>query len=1227
MTQPLTNTSTEATRVVGIGASAGGLDALKEFFGAMPDDSGMAFVVIQHLDPAHESRMAEILAKSTTMKVVQADDGMAVEPNCVYTYPPGRPLSIRQGRLVLGKPTEGAHIEAAIDHFLASLAEDQGNRAICIILSGSSGSDGPQGVRAVRTAGGMCMAQEPGSAQFAAMPQAVIDTGLADFVLAPAEMPGPLLDFAHHQEMFAAGREESGGEPAPLDIDTILKLLRTRTNSDYSHYKRTTVFRRIQRRMGLRQIEGTADYVKLLQTDAAELAQLAKDMLIGVSSFFRDAEAFDALRSEIIIPLIGARKDDSPLRVWVAGCATGEEAYSISMLLLEERAAAAKSFPVQVFATDVDERSLETARAGMYPPEIANHVSSDRLERFFAVDDRGYHVEKHLRETVTFSRHNLLADPPFSKLDLISCRNVLIYLEPAAQKKVLSVFSFALNVGGHLMLGKSEGVAGMEDLFEPISKQDRIFRLTRSNRKAASDFPLYAAGRRAWPAEPGRAAGEADILPQANLEAILRHFDATVLLIDHEGKILHFHGRTEKYLGHPKGLASLNILDMTGGMLSAKLRRAINRALQQDEPIHLAQIPLPLEHSPVANLTLIPVGDRTGGKLLAVIFEDAQPPPREVTTHPVAEEDEPLVAQLEAETKALRTELRTNVEGYDAAAEELKAANEEVMSMNEELQSANEELEASKEELQSVNEELTTVNAQLNEKVGELTGVNNDLANLLMVTEIATVFLDTHLQIRRFTPRAKQLLNIIDSDLGRPVGHITQNFTGVDLVEDSGNVLKTLTPVEKEVQACDGQWYILRILPYRTLDDRIDGVVVTFFDVTRLKMLEQKRRELEGRVLHAQKLESLGVMAGGIAHDFNNILTVTLGNLELLMGEIQGGTRIHQYTEDIYRSVLQAAELTGQMLAYSGRGVVSLCSLSLNTVVQEMHSLLEASISKQVSLQCRLDTALPPVKADAAQLRQVVLNLVINASEAMSEGGGPITVTTSVRHFSSQELAPLAAVTDLPDGRYVVLEVADNGCGMDSATRAKVFEPFYTTKFTGRGLGLASVAGIIENHHGTVSVQSELGVGSVFSVILPVDVSPTPRPEPPAEGVTRLPKGGGTILVIDDEESVRKISTRFLEKAGFTVLAASAGEEGLEIFKVKHAEIRCVVLDVTMPGIGTKDIMVALRAIEPTIPVVLCSGYNKENLTRRFSEDDISCFVTKPFTMAALLSGVSSCLQ
>ncbi len=832
--------SAKATAVVGIGASAGGLEALKNFLGAMPSDSGLAFVVVQHLEPTHESRMAEILAKSTAMKVVQAADGMPVEPNVVFTNPPGRSLRIQEGKLVLDPPSERQHVVAAIDHFLSSLAEDQQENAIGIILSGSSGQDGPRGILAIRAGGGMSMAQDPQEAQFPAMPQMAIDTGLIDYVLPAAEMPTALTGFVESRQGSREKDDRSPAEAEPTELDAIIKLLRVGTNSDFRHYKRATILRRIQRRMGLRQISGIEDYVKRLQSDPGELVQLGKDMLISVSSFFRDANAFENLAGVIKGTLADEGRDpDAPVRAWVAGCATGEEAYSVAMLLLDASREAGRPGRVQVFASDVDESGLETARAGLYPESIDDEVTPDRIQRYFTKQGHGYRVGKLLREAVVFSRHNLLSDPPFSKLDLISCRNVLIYLDPAAHKRVLSMFSFALNVGGHLFLGKAEGISGLEEYFEPVSPQSRIYRLARSNRRGAADFPLATDPAPRQPVERERTQFVAAGLSQANQEALLEHFKASLVLIDGQGKILYFHGQTERYLGHPKGLASLNILDLTEGALSARLRRAIDQVLKQGEPVTFSAASLPREGAPMANLTVRRLADPgAGGSLLAVIFEDARMAESPAALPTGAAQDEPLVAQLEGEVRILRRELLENGEEYNAANEELKTASEEVMSMNEELQSANEELEASKEELQSLNEELNTVNSQLNESVNELTLKNDDLSNLMSATEIATVFVDGGGRITRFTPNATQLLNLIGSDVGRPVSHITQNFKGVDLAGDLLSVLKNLAPLEREVSAPEGRWFTLRIIPYRTQDNRIDGAVITFSDVTRLKQME-----------------------------------------------------------------------------------------------------------------------------------------------------------------------------------------------------------------------------------------------------------------------------------------------------------------------------------------------------------------------------------------------------
>jgi two-component system CheB/CheR fusion protein len=867
--------------VVGIGASAGGIEALKELFTAMPSDSGLAFVVIQHLEPTHESRMADILGKCTSMKVVQARDGMLVQANHVYANPAGKYTSIDAGRLVVSERSERDRIRMPIDFFLTSLAEDQHEAAVGIILSGSSGSDGTRGVRAVREAGGMCMAQDPQTAQFPAMPQSAIDTGLVDHVLAVAMMPAALVGYAQHAAVRASPGHTTT-EAAADDLEPILKLLRTRTSSDYRHYKKTTIIRRIHRRMGINQVADMADYLTLLEEDQGELTRLSRDMLIGVSSFFRDAEAFEELRKEAIVPLVARSDPDNPLRAWVPGCASGEEAYSVAMLMLESVAAAGTARPVQVFASDVDDHALEVGRAGVYAESIAEAITPTRLERFFTRQGQKYQVTTQLREAVVFSRQDLIADPPFSKLDLISCRNVLIYIEPAFQKKVLALFSFALTPGGYLFLGKSEGIAEMEDHFEPVSKPRRIYRLIRPNRQAAAAFPLRTGGRPVGQPERKTTVPPATALAQANQDVLLRHFKASIVLVNPKGQILHFYGETERYLGHPKGPASLNVLDMITGTLSAKLRRAMERAFKRDEAVKIPRAPVPRAGTPLADLTVMPVPTAPeADKLLAIIFEDTSDPRSSAAALPVSAEDEPLVTQLEQEVNTLRSELRADAEEFDTANEELRAANEEVMSMNEELQSANEELEASKEELQSVNEELTTVNSQLNDNLAELTATNNDLANLLAATEIATVFLDSQLRIKRFTPRATELLNLIPADRGRPISHISQNFDGKELAAESEKTLSSLTPTEREVQTHDGRWHTMRILPYRTLDDRIDGVVITFSDVTRLKRVEQERRELEGRVLHSQKLESLGVLAGGVAHDFNNLLTGVLGSASL----------------------------------------------------------------------------------------------------------------------------------------------------------------------------------------------------------------------------------------------------------------------------------------------------------------------------------------------------------
>ncbi len=972
-------------------------------------------------------------------------------------------------------------------------------------------------------------------------------------------------------------------------LESILKLLRVRANSDYRHYKKTTIVRRIHRRMGITQAASMGSYSKLLQDDPAELTQLSTDMLIGVSSFFRDREAFDDLWKQVVVPLVANKDPNCPLRAWVPGCATGEEAYSIAMLLLEAVAATDTTRHVQVFASDVDERALSVGRAGFYAENVVETVPADRLGRFFTRQGDKYQVTKQLREAVVFSRQDLISDPPFAKLDLVSCRNVLIYIEPIVQKKILSLFSFALNTPGYLFLGKSEGIAGLEELFEPICKQRRIYGSTRPVGRPITAFPLSAGGRRVTTPEIRPAPQTAAVLALTNQAALLRHFQASIVLVNPQGQILHFFGETERYLSHPKGLASLNVLDLAAGRLSVTLRRALDRALRQDDPVVIPSTPVARAGNMLAKLTVFRVPPLPAtDQLLAIIFEDANEPRPRTSTAQAQAADESLVTQLEEEVKALRDELRANTGDFDAATEALRAANEEVMSMNEELQSANEELEASKEELQSLNEELTTVNSQLGERLAELTAANNDLTNLFTATEIATVFLDSQLRIKRFTTPATKLLNLIPTDLGRPIAHITQNFDGQELAAESQETLRRLAPTEKEVQTYDDRWHTMRILPYRTLDNRIDGVVITFADVTRLKAIEQERRELERRMQHAQKLQSLGVLAGGIAHDFNNILAVIALYAQMDLGASDLPARFRAHLQTISEQSQHAARLVQQILDFGRRAMLAPRPMDLVPFLQEQLALLARTLPESVRIELDLEVASAPVLADVTRMQQMLTNLAVNARDAMPDGG-TLTVGLTDLTLGHRGDGPLP---EMASGSWLKLEVRDTGCGMTPEVLAHLFEPFYTTKEPGQGtgLGLAQVYGIVRQHRGHVGVETEVGGGTAFAIYLPALGGVQPA-EQRAAARGFVQGHGEIILVVEDNARVREAVVGALELLNYRTLEAEDGREALAILERRGEEIAVVLSDLVMPEMGGQALFHAMAERDLMVPMVFLSGH------------------------------------
>jgi two-component system CheB/CheR fusion protein len=789
---------------------------------------------------------------------------MAVRPNCVYIIPPDRDMAFLDGTLQLLEPTAPRGHRLPIDFFFRSLAQDQHERAICIVLSGT-GSDGAMGVRAVKGEGGMVMAQNVESTEYDGMPRSAIATGLVDYVLPPAEMPAQLIAYATH----AFGKTlRPVSPPAPKSDDAMKKvfiLLRAQTGHDFSQYKQNTISRRVERRMAVHQIERLGEYVRHLQNNPPEVEALFHDLLIGVTNFFRDPETFTALKEQVIPQLLAGKDTGAVIRVWVPGCSTGDEAYSIAILLQEHMDLLKQSFKVQVFATDIDRQAIEQARTGLYPASIAGDISSERLARFFVQEPDGtaYRVHKNLRDMLVFSEQDVIKDPPFSKLDLISCRNLLIYMGGELQKKLIPLFHYALNPGGVLFLGTSETVGEFADLFAAMDRKSRLYQRKENG----------SAARRPAPGEylPSRSEGGAASRPSAKASgdskfrlrelterALLQQYAPVGALINQHGEILYLHGRTGLYLEPAPGEAGVNILKMAREGLRHDLTIALHKAVATREPVRHPGLRVKTNGDFTSvDLTVRPVtkGPDVAAEsaLFLVILEEtpqaAQPLPEQTVAVEsgrgagAVDVDARIVA-LKQELRAKEEYLQTTNEELETSNEELKSSNEEMQSVNEELQSTNEELETSKEELQSVNEELATVNAELQQKVADLSRANNDMNNLLAGT--GTVFVDHQLRIQRFTPAVTQVINLILTDVGRPVGHIVSNLAGYDrLVEDVKAVLDTLVPKEVELQTKAGDWYLLRIRPYRTLENVIEGAVITFTEITEMRSAQVALRESE----------------------------------------------------------------------------------------------------------------------------------------------------------------------------------------------------------------------------------------------------------------------------------------------------------------------------------------------------------------------------------------------
>ena len=1185
--------------IVGVGTSAGGLDACRKLLRALPDSAGMAFVLVQHLDPNHESLMVDLLAGYTSMTVRQAANGMPIEREHLYVIPPGTYLSVGGGLLHLSPPPVRHGARLPFDHLLHSLAADHGARAACVVLSGT-GTDGSLGLRAVKEKHGLVIVQDPEEAAYDGMPRSAIMTGLVDQVVPVAQIPQALNVFAAHM---APGREPAtpaSEDEAPDGLAAVIELLRTRTDHDFTLYKPGTLSRRIERRMGMASIRTNdmAQYAELLRRDPRELDLLAKDLLINVTSFFRDPEVFELLAKQIVPELVvRARSDNHPVRIWVAGCSTGEETYSLVMLFREEITASNLDVKLQVFASDVDPDAVAAAREGLYPETIAAEVSPARLSRFFSKEDRGYRVSPELRSVVVFTVQDLLADPPFSRLDLVSCRNVLIYLRPEAQAKVLSLFHFALREYGILLLGSSETVGDVKGRFDVISKPGRLYRHVGRARAGELGF-LMAAGEgvKSSPrAGQGRAPSREVALAELCRRLVLEAYAPAAVLINRNHECLYSLGPIDQYLRVAPGPPTRDLLAMTPQGQRTKLRAAIHEATQNNARVVVAGAGGAKGDGRRFSVAVQPVLS-DGEALLLICFVD-EPKPVQRPNLPVAPEDRSKIAELEQELAATRAELDGAIRNLEISNEEQRTANEEALSVNEEFQSTNEELLTSKEELQSLNEELTALNTQLQETLERQRTTSNDLQNILYSTDVATLFLDQDLHIRFFTPATKLLFNVIPTDVGRPIGDLTSLAVDGSLLPDARMVLQGLAPIEREIETPAGTCYVRRIMPYRTQDNGVAGVVITFTDIT-------DRRRAADAVQAARQQADLANAAksrflAAASHDLRQPLQ-TLALIQGLLAQTLQGKQPLQLLARFEETLDAMSGMLNTLLDINQleSGVVHAEQASFP--VNELLERLQNEFIYHAQARGLTFHVVPcglRVRSDPRLLGQIIRNLISNALKYTPRG----KILLGCRRH----------------GDMLSIEIWDTGIGIPEAELQAIFEEYHQIdnvareRSRGLGLGLSIVQrlGRLLGHQ--VRVRSRPGKGSVFAVevMLAPDAAAS-APEQPLQKESQRKAGvtehTGTILIVEDDPEVRELLELLLRDEGHHVTSAPDAATALEL--VGHGAVQpdLILADYNLPnGMDGLQATAKLREqLHRQIPVIMLTGDISSGTLRDIARGD-----------------------
>ena len=1234
---PELDTATRAAiPVVGIGASAGGLEVFKRLLGLLPGDTGFGIVFVQHLDPNHHSMLAEILARATAIPVSEAADGMAVEANHVYVIPANVDLTIAHGVLNLTPRTQTPGSHMPIDRFFRSLAGECGSRAIGVILSGT-GSDGSAGVDAIKAAGGVTFAQDAATAKFATMPQAAIATGCVDFVLPPEGIAAELVRIGRHP--YIANADRAHQEPTPADDEerfgAILGILHGATGIDFSRYREKMIKRRILRRLALCNIDTLAEYTERLDNDSGELMALQRDLLISVTSFFRDRESFDCLKTVVFPRILEGRSANQTIRIWVAGCATGEEAFSIAISLQEYLNETGVAFPVQIFASDISLAAIEKARSGKFIENIAADISHERLNRYFTKVEGGYQITKGLREMCVFTKHNLLEDPPFSKLDLISCRNVLIYLG-SVQKDIIPLFHYALKPTGFLMLGASEALAS-GDLFSVADREHRIY-AKRETARRPHLFPAAGRGSRRSPV----AGDSATKAPAPQLwggidgrkevdRILLSKYSPAGVVIDDDLEVLEIRGKASPYLTLPVGKVSFNLAKLIADTgLFLEVERLIQEARQSGEPARRERVPY--EHdgrSGGLNVEVVPL-DASEKRSHLVLFEPIPDAggggPRIPESPPESDARDRQISRLQQQLADAKERFLSATEEHQSTREESQNTTEEALSANEELQSLNEELETAKEELQSTNEELVTVNDELQAKNTALAQARDFAMSIVETVRQPLLVLDTDLRIKMANRAFYRTFQVSPLDAeGQVIYSLSHGCWDLPGLRDSLDGL------------CQGansfpDFEVEQDLPNVGRRNLVVGgcrinhlrmILLAVEDITERKLAQQALRKSEEHLRQSQKMEAVGRLAGGIAHDFNNLLTAVIGYSDLLIDMLSGNEPAVQQVLEIKGAGERAASLTQQLLAFSRRQVLQPKVLDLNVIVAEFDRMLRRLVGEHIKVAIDCEPALWQVRADPGEIGRAIMNLSLNSRDAMPDGG---TLTIKTGNVALTEVDASEPV--LAPGRYVMLAVCDTGVGMDAEMQARIFEPFFTTKETGKGtgLGLATVLGIVEQSGGVIRCESQLGEGTTLRIFLPAVAEAVDHGARAAGGLAASPKGSGVILLVEDEDAVRKLARLILEASGYRVLESRNGREGLAVCEAHEGPIDLLVTDVVMPELGGRELAEGALKLRPAMKVMFMSGHTQDVVLKEGVQRG-TAFLQKPFTPASLAQKVRDTLD